>query len=739
MLTITVRAAHYKGGLINWKPVDPYTNASTVEIIIYESHSWTLSRFPCDQTKIANLGPYTDTSGGGSGAAIACQTSVTSCTGTSFSTFSDRNYCTDFCNIVQISSGALIKKMTLNRNTNIVVGFTGGDWATEILKTSSNTSALRWAVVTRIDLTQKYPINSSPGKFLEKQKTITDINMVRIVSVTGSLPLIRVIEGQTAIIQIPRADWDRTDDIRCRWASSTGAAGDECGDICNNLSGANLSASECTITWDAVRRPYDISRSRTTSTYVVAIMVEDFVNTASTIPMSSVPLQILIFTYQPASGACSTKPEIIGDRPNRACIGVLPGVQHSERIVASVDCAGDYINEFVTISPLYMTKTTIAPVSGTSNQWYITLTWTPTTDQIGPQARSASPLGTIFANQSLFSIQATGNVYRPSRNGTYIQIFNKANPSTPEWQADCGYSPDCIYTGTTVLFYVQNANWTPGAYYYILFSSGAASGNIFCSPESDPIIDPDYWNFNIWDPGVSSTLTTTTTPPTTGTVTTRPISTTIPNPNLTTTGIVITSGTTVQTTTVTTTTTTTETTTTSVTPTTTPTTTTEMEVLSAKDFEEYCKQPVAMTTVATMLVMGVVQFIGMFAFFTKLDKIFNPNRLAAKPNDRLAIITFNSKAHVVQMMKKLTPISIEQLKNHLLEIYANGGTNMNASIECSASLFETISSVTDDDYDNLILFITDIQPNAGCLDEKSFYLRIDPLAKQRIYTTSVGV
>ncbi|CAF3830574.1 unnamed protein product [Rotaria sp. Silwood1] len=666
ILTVIVRAAHYKGGLINWKPVDPYTNASTVEIIIYESHSWTLIRFPCNQVKIASLGLYADTSGGGSGATIACQTSVTSCTGTGFSPFSNYNYCTDFCNIVQISSGALIKKMTLNRNTNIVVGFTGGDWATEILKTSSNTSASGWAVVTRIDLTQKYPINSSPGKFLEKQKTITDINMVRIVSVTGSLPLIRVIEGQRAIIQIPRADWDRTDDIRCRWASSTGAAGNECGDICNNLSGANLSASECTITWDAVRRPYDISRGRATSTYVVAIMVEDFVNTASTIPMSSVPLQMLIFTYQPASGACSTKPEIIGDRPNRACIGVLPGVQHSERIVAAVYCAGDYINEFVTISPLYMIKTTIAPVSGTSNQWYITLTWTPTTDQIGPQVfcaapidqknltgsqhcinfvvgylapnlvtpilvqGSASPLGTVFANQSLFSIQATSNVYRPSRNGTYIQIFNKANPLTPEWQVDCGYSPDCIYTGNTVLFYVQNANWTPGAYYYILFSSGAASGNIFCSPESDPIIDPNYWNFNIWDPGVSSTLTTTTTPPTTGTVTTR-------------------------------------------------------------------------------------------------------------PNNRLAIITFNSEAHVAEMMKKLTEISIEQLKNHLLEIHANGGTNMNASIECSVSLFKTISLVTDDDYDNLILFITDVQPNPDCLNEKSFYSRIDQLAKQRIYTTFVSV
>ena len=34
-------------------------------------------------------------------------------------------------------------------------------------------------------------------------------------------------------------------------------------------------------------------------------------------------------------------------------------------------------------------------------------------------------------------------------------------------------------------------------------------------------IDPNFWNFNIWDPGLSSTTTTTTTPPTTGTVTTR--------------------------------------------------------------------------------------------------------------------------------------------------------------------------------------------------------------------------
>ena len=60
------------------------------------------------------------------------------------------------------------------------------------------------------------------------------------ILVTGSLPIIRVIEGQTATIQIPAADWDVDDDIRCRWASSSGPAGDECGDVCDNLPGATL-------------------------------------------------------------------------------------------------------------------------------------------------------------------------------------------------------------------------------------------------------------------------------------------------------------------------------------------------------------------------------------------------------------------------------------------------------------------------------------------------------------------
>jgi hypothetical protein len=65
--------------------------------------------------------------------------------------------------------------------------------------------------------------------------------------------------------------------------------------------------------------------------------------------------------------------------------GVDINVLITERVVATVYCTGDSIVEFVTSSPLYMNKTTVAPVGGTTNQFYITLTWTPIADQWGPQ------------------------------------------------------------------------------------------------------------------------------------------------------------------------------------------------------------------------------------------------------------------------------------------------------------------------------------------------------------------
>ena len=56
--------------------------------------------------------------------------------------------------------------------------------------------------------------------------------------------------------------------------------------------GFDFASSDCTITWFVVRRPVDITASRTTSSYLAALMVEDFVSTSSSTPLSSVPLQM---------------------------------------------------------------------------------------------------------------------------------------------------------------------------------------------------------------------------------------------------------------------------------------------------------------------------------------------------------------------------------------------------------------------------------------------------------------
>ena len=205
-----------------------------------QAHWWTLFYFDCDQTIIDNLGWYNDYRNGMTitQPTVSCLSSPTSlCTSVGFSTILQRLYCTDYTDLLDLSSGASITKITLNRTANFLAGYSSSAWASEIKVTGTSISAGAWRIITRIDLTQKYPINSSPGTLLHQ---IIDFfsNSSMLSLVTGSLPIIRVLENTTAVIQVPAADWDLEDDVRCRWASATGAAGNECGDICGNMIGA---------------------------------------------------------------------------------------------------------------------------------------------------------------------------------------------------------------------------------------------------------------------------------------------------------------------------------------------------------------------------------------------------------------------------------------------------------------------------------------------------------------------
>ncbi|CAF4268067.1 unnamed protein product, partial [Adineta steineri] len=223
----------------------------------------------------------------------------------------------------------------------------------------------------------------------------------------------------------------------------------------------------------------------------------------------------------------------------------------------------------------------------------------------------------------------TSAVGRPSRNGTNV-CFHLDSTNASVLCYDAGYSPNIIYTGYTIVI-VTTITWTPGESYYVTMDSGFASGSVFCHAESAPITDKTFWRFDIWNPALSSTTTTTTTPPTTHTVTSLGTTTTSINTACTTSGIVVTStNASTTTTTVTTTPPTTAGPTTAGPTTTGATTESTIPVFYPADFENACKQPVAIMSAVTMVAFMPVHALAMYAAFTKFSNMFKPANTAAR-------------------------------------------------------------------------------------------------------------
>ena len=151
-------ADHYKGGSISWRPTNSFTTSSPVEIVITYRHSWTLSRYPCNDTNINTLGSYNDTQNATT-AKITCISSSAACTTSLFTTINSGLYCTDFSTAFDVSTGTYYSKQNLALNSIIDIASRGASWASETLTNA-------WSLVSHMDLTPiSGKINSSPGKF----------------------------------------------------------------------------------------------------------------------------------------------------------------------------------------------------------------------------------------------------------------------------------------------------------------------------------------------------------------------------------------------------------------------------------------------------------------------------------------------------------------------------------------------------------------------------------------------
>jgi hypothetical protein len=209
----------------------------------------------------------------------------------------------------------------------------------------------------------------------------------------------RLNVNQPTVIQILAEDWDSEQVVRCRWSIQTPL--DECGDVCLSLRGARIAPEDCSINWTPVLRSADISSGQNQSLYVVAITAEDFENASSTVPLSSIPHQMLIQVYSPPNGSCATLPQISGTpHTNQACFGIITncenlhpihllylgmtaGSTYSFNIYAAIYCNGDSIVDFVTSSPLYMQRGNLTQYPGSNTTWYMNFKYTPPSNQTG--------------------------------------------------------------------------------------------------------------------------------------------------------------------------------------------------------------------------------------------------------------------------------------------------------------------------------------------------------------------
>ena len=192
---IIVEGRHFDGGTINWAPINPYSNASSVAITITQSYSWTYPTITCAaNVPISTSGRSTQNSN------LTC---VVDCTTDGNYSSKPINILTD-CTSVSASLGMMSSSrshnITLDAGAHFYLAYVGSAWAP---LNNPTQSGLEWSILTFIDLRLR------PDGF---------INTPPVASVIS--PQYAFV-NETMQINVPVSDVNAGDDVRCRWATYT--------------------------------------------------------------------------------------------------------------------------------------------------------------------------------------------------------------------------------------------------------------------------------------------------------------------------------------------------------------------------------------------------------------------------------------------------------------------------------------------------------------------------------------
>ncbi len=186
---------HFNGGTINWVPIDPYVNSSTVPITITQTYSWTYPYITCaTNVPISTAGRSSQNSN------LTCVVDCSTDGGYSTHPIDILTDCTSASSSLSMMSSTRSNNITLNASAHFYLAFVGSAWVG--LDTPAQTG-LQWSIVTFIDLRMR------PDGF---------INTPPVASVVS--PQYAIV-NRTVQINIPVSDANAGDDVRCRWSTYT--------------------------------------------------------------------------------------------------------------------------------------------------------------------------------------------------------------------------------------------------------------------------------------------------------------------------------------------------------------------------------------------------------------------------------------------------------------------------------------------------------------------------------------
>jgi len=108
-----------------------------------------------------------------------------------------------------------------------------------------------------------------------------------------------------------------------------------------------------------------------------------------------------------------------------------------------------------------------------------------------------------------------------------------------------------------------------------------------------------------------------------------------------------------------------------------------------------------------------------------------------KDDDRVGIILFDDRAYRAKPLRLVGATNKKAIRDHILALREQGGTNWSAGYAEALKLFDTID--LSKDYENRIVFLTDAMPNSGELRKDKLFGMAKKASNRGIHTTFIGI